>query len=148
MNSDRFIRFSSLLNNAQKSIARIKYKKMDSYGLGSAHTLCMRILLDHSEDGITKTELAALCGVDKAQISRLVGNLLDMKYISVCNPKRSYRQKYVLTEEGKRVACDIQKIVVEINEYVSSDIPKEDLDIFYSTFETICERLSNAEEKF
>ncbi len=147
LNNDRFIRFSSLLNNAQKSLARIKFKKMDSYGLGSAHTLCMCIMRDFGE-GITKTELASRCGVDKAQISRLVGNLLDKKYVALCTPQKSYRQRYVLTEEGKRIAGEIQHIAADINGYVSGDISEADLAIFYSTFEKICERLNCAEEKF
>ena len=147
MNNDRFIRFSSLLNNAQKSIARIKYKKMDSYGLGSAHTLCMCIMRNY-RDGITKTELAVLCGVDKAQISRLIGDLLKKEYVCTTAPNKSYRQKYRLTEEGEQVAAEIEKIVVDINSYVSGDISQKELEIFYSTFEKICQRLISAEEKF
>ena len=99
-------------------------------------------------DGITKTELAALCGVDKAQISRLIGELLKKEYVCTASPNKSYRQKYILTEEGKRVSAEIEKIVVDINTYVSGDIPPEELDTFYSTFEKICQRLACAEEKF
>jgi len=120
---------------------------MDSYGLGSAHTLCMCIMRNYSE-GITKTELAVLCGVDKAQISRLIGELLKKEYVSTTAPEKSYRQKYKLTAKGESVSAEIEKIVVDINSYVSGDISPEELEVFYSTFEKICHRLASAEEKF
>jgi len=144
---DRFILFSSLLNDAQKSIARLKYKKMDSYGLGSAHTLCLCVLYDNAQ-GVNKTELARLCGVDKAQISRIISDLLEKKYVAVATPERNYRQKYVLSEEGLAVTEEIKNIVRTINEYVSGDIPKDQLDTFYTIFRTICENLAKAEEIF
>ncbi|MBQ7384203.1 MAG: MarR family transcriptional regulator [Clostridia bacterium] len=147
MEQDRFLRFSSLLNEAQKSIARLKHIKMESYGLGSAHTVCIRILQDHP-DGVTKSDLAKLCSVDKAQISRVIADLLQKEYVAVSTPERNYRQKYTLTEQGKSVADEMSRIILEINRFVSSDIPQEQLDIFYATFNTICEKLNEAEKLF
>ena len=147
MDKDRFLLFSSLLNDAQKSIARIKYKKMDSYGLGSAHTLCLCILDEH-KDGLSKTELASLCGVDKAQISRIISELLEKGFVTVATPERNYKQKYILTESGMGIASEIKGIILDINNFVSGGIPKEEIDAFYATFKTICENLIKAEEIF
>ena len=120
---------------------------MESYGLGSAHTVCIRILQDHP-DGVTKSDLAKLCSVDKAQISRVIADLLQKEYVAVSTPERNYRQKYTLTEQGKSVADEMSRIILEINRFVSSDIPQEQLDIFYATFNTICEKLNEAEKLF
>ncbi len=147
MEHDRFILFSSLLNDAQKSIARLKYKKMDSYGLGSAHTLCLCVLYANAQ-GVNKTELAKLCGVDKAQISRIISDLLEKNYVTVATPERNYRQKYVLSGEGLAVTAEIKETVRSINDFVGGNIPKEQLDIFYATFKTICDNLAKAEEIF
>lgn len=147
MEQDRFLRFSSLLNEAQKSIAKLKYTKMESYGLGSAHTVCIRILQEHTE-GVTKSELAKLCCVDKAQISRVIGDLLEKEYVSVSTPERNYRQKYKLTDKGTQVATEIRQITLEINRFVSKDIPDEKIVIFYNTLEEICNKLAEAETLF
>ena len=147
MDKARFIRFSALLNSAEKTISRMKHKKMDTYGLDNAHTLCICVLAE-SNGGLTKTELASRCGVDKAQISRVVSALQKKNYVTSDEYKKLYKQKFDLTEEGKRIAFEIESLILEINSYVSGNIPKEQIDIFYSTFETICEKLVKAEEFF
>lgn len=147
MDKDRFLLFSSRLNDAQKSISRIKQKKMEHYGLGSAHVICICLLGEHPK-GLTKTELAKRGGVDKAQISRVISDVLEKDYVSVSNPQASYRQRYTLTELGATVANEIRKTILDINSFVSESIPKEDIDIFYSTFNTICENLNKAEKQF
>ena len=147
MEKDRFILFSTFLNDAQKSLARIKHKKMDSFGLGSAHTLCM-CLLEERPQGVTKSELARLCGVDKAQISRVVSDILEKNYASISNPECNYRQKYVLTEEGRAIAVEMRKLILEINTFVSENIPADQIDNFYDTFKVICSNLKKAEKTF
>ena len=147
MDKDRFILFSTLLGDAQKSISRIKHKKMDQYGLGSAHTLCMCLLAEYP-DGLTKTELAGRCGVDKAQISRVVSDILEKKYASIANPECNYRQRYTLTDEGMTVAADMRQIILDINTFVSDSISKEQIENFYETLKTICGNLKKAEKQF
>lgn len=147
MEKDRFILFTTLLNDAQKSIVRLKGKKMDLYGLGSAHTTCIYFLQDISE-GITKTELAHLCGVDKAQISRVISDLLQKDYVSIADPQLNYKQKYVLTEEGRNIAEQMRQTILDVNAFVSGTIPKEQIDNFYATLQTISDNLKKAEEKF
>ncbi len=147
MDKDRFILFSTLLGDAQKSISRIKQKKMDQYGLGSAHTLCMCVLAEHT-DGLTKTELVRYCGVDKAQISRVVSDILEKEYASIANPECSYRQRYVLTDEGMTIATDMRQIILDINNFVSDSISKEQIENFYETLKTICGNLKKAEKQF
>lgn len=147
MEKDRFILFSTLLSDAQKSISRIKHKKMDQYGLGSAHTLCM-CLLAENPNGLTKTELARCCGVDKAQISRVVADILEKEYVSIANPECNYRQRYTLTDKGMVIACDMRQIILEINNFVSDSIPKEQIENFYETLKIICGNLKKAEKRF
>ena len=140
MDKARFIKFSALLNSAEKSISRMKHKKMDSYGLDNAHTLCVCVLSE-AEEGLTKTELAARCGVDKAQISRVVTALQKKNFIGTPSGEKAYKQKYTLTDDGKNKAKEINALILEINSYVSGSIPKEDMITFYATFETICKNL-------
>ena len=147
LDKDRFLKFNTYLNDTQKSISRIKQRKMEHYGLGGAHVLCLCQLVDHPK-GLTKTELVKKCGVDKAQISRVISDILEKDYVSVANPQASYRQKYALTEKGEDVAREIKQIILDINTFVSESIPQKDIEIFYNTFETICENLNKAEKLF
>ena len=147
LNKDRFLLFRSRLNDAQKSISRIKHKKMEHYGLGSAHVICICLLEEHPK-GLTKTELAKRGGVDKAQISRVISDVLEKDYVTTSNPQASYRQRYTLTELGATVAKEIRKTILDINSFVSASIPQKDIDTFYTTFNTICENLSKAEKQF
>lgn len=92
-------------------------------------------------------ELAELCDIDKAQISRTVNELCAKGYITETeNESNNYRKRLKLTPLGKDTARDIDKAVSEIHTYVSSGLSDEQLQTFYSTFDIICERLKKAEE--
>ena len=116
MQHDRLDQFMNLTGSAARSITRIKHKKMSKYGLGSTHTTCLRRLF-LAENGLTRTQLAQQCDLDKAQITRIVGEL-----------------------------CKKGCIVEESKEYVSGSILQEDIDHFYKVFEKICSGLKQAEQ--
>ena len=120
---------------------------MDTYGLGSSHTLCICILQEHPQ-GITKTALAKRCGIDKAQISRVVDELQKKNDVTTLSTKKNYNQKYLLTDKGAEVAQDMRGVILEINTFVSDSIPEEQIENFYSTFKTICNNLNKAENIF
>ena len=47
---------------------------------------------------------------------------------------------------GKDTTEEINKLILDINSYVSSDIPPEDLETFYRVFEMLCLRLKESED--
>ena len=144
-NRDRFEDFSTLIGSAMKSLQKIKNHGMEPYGLGSTHTLCLK-RLNASPDGLTRKELAFECDIDKAQISRLIVELSEKGYVREKSETVGYKNKIVLTENGKKVADEIEQKVIKVLMYVSGDIPPEQLEDFYKTLETICENLKRAEE--
>ncbi|MBQ8345789.1 MAG: hypothetical protein IJY42_05955 [Clostridia bacterium] len=147
MDKDRLEDFSTLIGSATKSLQKIKNKGMFPYGLASAHTNCIRILYRMS-GGVTRAELARLCDVDRAQITRIIAELAEKQYIDAPSGERgSYRKKIKLTPEGVRIAEEINETVLYINRFVSGDIPEEQIGIFYATFRLICDRLKEAEER-
>jgi MarR family transcriptional regulator for hemolysin len=146
LETDRFNRFCSLLCGATKSINKLKSKYMMHYGLTSAHTMCIRYL-DASSDGLTRMELAEMCDIDKAQISRTVNELCAKGYLTETeNESNNYRKRLKLTPMGKDTADEINKAIAEIHSFVSDDLSEEQLMTFYSTFDLICLRLKQAEE--
>ncbi|MBR2296581.1 MAG: MarR family transcriptional regulator [Clostridia bacterium] len=72
--TQRFSSFILSIDRISKNIKRIKDNAMKKYDLRSAHVRCLFNLVK-SQDGLNSTELAEACGVDKAFISRVTGEL-------------------------------------------------------------------------
>ena len=145
MNKDRYEAFNNLIYAALKSMQKIKHKGMLPYGLSSTHTICIRRLYEN-QSGVTRAQLAKLCMIDKAQISRIVTELEEKGYLSESGEsKANYRAKLILTEEGIKTAAEINEIVLKINKFVSGEIPEENINIFYDTLQQICDNLKKAE---
>ena len=144
MEKDRFDTFSNCYMSAAKSINRLKEKGMAPYGLSSMHTRCIRSLYEFPT-GLTRMQISKNCGVDKAQISRIIGELCEKGYVTENSVKSGYKNKIELTEKGRVAAIQINEIILNINNFVSGDIPEEKIQIFYEVFEQICENLRNAE---
>ena len=146
MVGDNFERFAQMLSTASKSIFRLKSKCMSKYGLSSTHTLCLRSLYENSE-GLTKSEISDKCHIDKAQITRIMGELVEKDYVK-SDTSKTYNCKFFLTEIGVKLTDEINETVDAIVKYVNSEIPKEDIEHFYSVFETINKKLKSSEEYF
>ena len=147
MVGDNFERFAQMLSTASKSIFRLKSRCMSKYGLSSTHTLCLRSLYENSE-GMTKSEIAEFCDIDKAQITRIMSELVDKGYVVADKSMRAYNRKFLLTEEGLRITEEINGTVETVVKYVNQDIPREDIEHFYAVFEAINEKLKSSEEYF
>lgn len=140
-----FEAFNALLGNTMKSLEHLKAKGMGEYGLSGMHTLCLQKLYEVPE-GLTRTELSRRCGVDRAQITRVIGELLIKGVVFEVGGTSNYRKKCVLTEEGRKTAAEIDVLIKKINSFVSGDIDPERLKIFYETLHEICQNLKRAEE--
>ena len=144
---DSFERFGQMLSNASKSLYRLKSRYMSKYGLSSTHTVCLRKLYENPQ-GLTKSEIADTCEIDKAQITRIIGELIDKNYVESDSSKKTYNRKFVLTEIGKNITNEINDAVASIVEFVDLDIPREDIEHFYAVFEKINKKLRDSEENF
>jgi DNA-binding MarR family transcriptional regulator len=142
MQEDRFELFDVSVSLICKSIQKIKSEKMSAYGLKSSHVMFL-IQLDKREDGLTAAELSKVGHVDKAQISRVISELTQKGFVTKLSAKhgQKYNVKLTLTATGKKVAGEINEIIAKLLEYVSSSIPRSDLDIFYRTLFTISDNL-------
>ena len=140
-----FEAFHSSIGSAMKSLEKIKAKGMDDYGLSGTYTMCLRQLYGKPE-GMTRTELAQHCCVDRAQITRVIGELLAKELVLEVGSGSNYRKRCVLTEHGRAVTAEINDLVDRILAFVSGDISQERLTIFYETLNEICEKLKLAEE--
>ena len=142
MYAERFREFSGLVSRAEKALQRVKTENVKDYGLRGVHVSCLLALHERPE-GLTATGLASVCGVDRAQISRVTAELrgLDLVCEASPGPRRRYRGALELTEEGRAAAAEMAGIVDEKLQRVSGDIPPEELTVFYRVFGAIVERL-------
>ena len=80
MNAERFSSFVLFIERISKNIKRVADIKLEPYGLRSSHLMCI-LQLAKSEGGLSSTGLAEACGVDKAFVSRITGELVEKNYI-------------------------------------------------------------------
>ncbi len=144
MKESRLELFSGLINSAGKSIQRIKAEKMKKYNLSAAHTTCLCRLEKAGHTGLTQGQLAALEGMDRAQISRVLAELQRRNYVEALPHDGRYKKRYALTPAGQEITGEIQDIILQTNRFVSGSIPPEDIETFYRTLRTITENLERA----
>ncbi len=134
---DRFLRFSFAIDQIAKNLQRIKNEKLARFGLRSMHLMCL-FQLDKNPEGLTGTELAKRCLVDKAFISRVTGDLCQSSYVSYSNKEGShYNNKFILTEAGRDVMTQVRVILENAVEQVTSGISEEQLIQFYHILEQL-----------
>ena len=147
MQEKRFEIFDVSVSLICKSIQKIKSEIMQSYGLKSSHVLFM-VQLGECEEGLTASELSQAGHMDKAQISRVVSELTDKGFITKCDGNgQKYKNKLTLTEAGKCIVRDLDRLIDRALDYVSGSIPKADLEVFYRTLFTISDNLFSLTEE-
>ena len=146
MQENRFELFDISVSVICKSIQKIKSEVMQSYGLKSSHVLFM-VQLSEREEGLTASELSQAGHMDKAQISRVVSELTDKGFIRrSADSGQKYKYKLMLTEAGKNITNELERLIDNALEYVSGSIPKTDLEVFYRTLFTISDNLCSLTE--
>ena len=130
MDTKRFLFFYHGLHRIVKDIKKIESSYLENYGLRSVHMSCLLNIENH-KDGVTATQLATFCSIDKALISRILKELLACDFIYAEGEGRAYNKKYNLTEKGKGVVSAIEKDIVEYMTRARVGIPEEKMIAFY-----------------
>ncbi len=148
MESERFVPFILYTERIAKNIKRLADKKMEPYGLRSAHIMCI-LQLAKSECGLSSAELSSVCGVDKAFISRITNELTEKNYIiREIGPKQGkYKTKFLLTEEGEKINKTLNEIIGDFIKKISKNTPVKKLEIFYDVLNTIDNGLDDITNK-
>lgn len=114
-----------------KNTKRIIDTVLKGHGLRSTHASCFFRICE-AKDGLTSTELAEACGVDKAFISRITAELTKNGYI--CKDPDSvgmiYKRKFVLTEKGHEIYDALLGELSKITEKTRTEITDTKLQIF------------------
>lgn len=141
---EKFTAFTITLSSIERSLHKIKSAKMSAYGLRATHLTCM-IQIEISPDGLSPTEIAHACAIDKAFVSRITSDLSAHNFIKInekFNDGRKYRQKYILTEEGRVVLDEMKEAIDAIIDSASSEISDYEMRCFNKVLYMINENLS------
>ena len=141
---ERFVAFSMLTEESSKSMQRIKTAYMKTLGLHSGDAILLAVLCHHA-DGLSASELARACKLDRAAISRALPALLSKGVIEYLEPhpqKRNYKSKLVLTERGMDAVNQMHDFTIDTVRRTSDDISVEEIATFYRVFRTLEKRLN------
>ena len=149
MDNTRFTPFVLLIERISKNIKRIADKEMEPYGLRSAHVMCM-LQLSKTENGLSSSALAEVCGVDKAFISRITNELLEKGYIKKEEiPSKKYKTHFHLTETGMEINKKMTEIVSSYVHCVNKNVPSREIECFYevlNAFDCEISQIANEEK--
>ena len=148
MQENRFELFHGLITDLVKRMQKLKNKKMEAYGLGTSHTMCL-VQLSECHEGMTKAELSKRGGVDRSHITRIVNELVQKGYVRMTETVgHKYKNKVYLTDLGKKVATDINEVVKNVVEFVKGGISEEEMQELYELLTRISTNLKKAEDVF
>lgn len=146
MYMDRFTAFTVTFANLERNLHKIKTYKMAAYGLRATHFMCMAQIYLNA-DGLTPTEIAKTCSIDKAFVSRITNDLTSHGFIKInekFNDGRKYRQKYILSDKGIAVIEEVQAIVDKIINSIYQNVTDYEMRCFYKVLFTINDHITDA----
>ena len=123
----RYTQFTAAVANLYKAVQKIERDEMNRHGLKGPHVPCLVTLCGHPE-GMTATELADACDKDKAAISRALTELEQAQLIA---RDGGYRGGIYLTEQGLRIAMDLQERVRLAVELAGRGLTDPERGVFY-----------------
>ena len=138
---DRFERFSYAISEISRCWHRIAGEEMGQYGLNGSSSVYFTTLYRYP-DGITAAQLGELCSRDKADVSRVVGQLARKGLVrKEATGGNLYRARIKLTREGKAVALHVRERAALAVELAGEGLAEAEREIFYSALERITANL-------
>ncbi len=134
---DRFEKFSCTIYEIQRCWNKIASDEMLFYGLKGSYCVYL-IAMRRRPEGITATQLGALCGRDKADVSRAVA-VLESKGIlkKETGSGNLYRAKLTLTEYGMAITESIVKKAALAENIAGNGLDEKDREQLYNALEVI-----------
>ncbi len=143
MDTNRFLVFHQSFESILKNIKKKEMSYMSEYGLRSVHMGCI-LRINHSDRGMTVTELANASNTDKALISRVIKELTADGFVTTktAGEDKSYRKKYYLTEKSEKIASDIDADLIQYMAKARNGISEDDMKKFYEVLSRLTTNIS------
>lgn len=110
-------------------------------GIAPMHMRVLKII--HKRKSCTAIDIAVLFKRDKAQITRLVKQLIDQGFVKKePNPEDKRSQLLVLTSEGIALQESLLLFAEEMQKQITEGIDAEDLEVFARVAEQMTKNLA------
>ena len=132
---ERFEILTRMVWGVHGDVQKLKMQIAGELGIKGVHVFLIYLLRNYPQ-GLTAAQLCEMNRSTGGLISRETAELLEKEIITTDRESdhRRYGCKYVLTEKGWEMAGRISDFAMEVQDFVSRDIPREDLLAFYRTF--------------
>ena len=140
--TERFEKFTVLINRISRNIRKIKNQEMAEYSLRCSHISCLYYL--YTSGGLTATDLCERCEEDKAAVSRALEYLENNGYL-ICESKSAKRYKSLLrlTDKGLDIGKRIADKIAYVLEEISVEMTEEERIQFYHSLTLISKGIDN-----
>ena len=137
----RYERFSLAIGEIERCRHKLTADEMEKYGLSSPHAVYLNALYQYDE-GITAAKLGELILRDKADVSRIVGQMEKKGLVrKEATGSNMYRARIKLTEEGKEAALHVRERAALAVELAGAGLSEEERETFYYALERITANL-------
>ncbi len=137
----RFEQFSFTISNIYRCIQKIEREEMERYGLKGVYAQYL-VALARFPQGLTAAKLCEICDLDKAAVSRAVGEMVQRGLLERDNANISgYRAKLCLTDLGRQAADYVSRRAQQAVEVAGCDLNDADRKVLYAALESISVRL-------
>lgn len=114
--------------NAHRMTMRAALNASD-LGLNRMHVSCLSYI--YQNDNSTANDLVLQLGRDKAQIARLVKEMVEKNWLDKApNPNDKRSQLLVLTDEGKQLAEKIREVRESVKAQMAQQLTEQELAEF------------------
>lgn len=137
----RYERFSLAIGEIERCRHKLTADEMEKYGLSSPHAVYLNALYQY-EEGITAAKLGELILRDKADVSRIIGQMEKKGLVrKEATGSNMYRARIKLTEEGKEAALHVRERAALAVELAGAGLSEEERETFYYALERITANL-------
>ena len=140
-----FKEFNSYITVIYHAINKIKLQEMAPAGLKGADVPVLSEL-GTCPDGLTAAQLCERCDLDKAAVSRSLTRLQEKNLIRITAQNRKYRALVLLTDEGARLARQVNDKINRYFESYGERFSEPQKEAFYNALENIAARLKTLSE--
>ena len=137
----RYERFSLAIGEIERCRHKLTADEMEKYGLSSPHAVYLNALYQY-EEGITAAKLGELILRDKADVSRIIGQMEKKGLVrKEATGSNMYRARIKLTEEGKEAALHVRERAALAVELAGAGLSEAERETFYYALERITANL-------
>lgn len=137
----RYERFSLAIGEIERCRHKLTADEMEKYDLSSPHAVYLNALYQY-EEGITAAKLGELILRDKADVSRIIGQMEKKGLVrKEATGSNMYRARIKLTEEGKEAALHVRERAALAVELAGAGLSEAERETFYYALERITANL-------